>query len=98
MSNKFCGLRYYQYLCIVGNRIEDYGRGIHDLKESEVARPHHSKGYYNFPYILYKQVPLERSMSCSPTPVVLYAITYTTKIVIIFHINKSPSPTVKKSY
>ena len=38
---------YYPYLCIVGNRVEDYGRGIHYLKESEVARPHHSKGSYN---------------------------------------------------
>lgn len=27
------------YLCSVGNWIKDYGRGIHYLKESEVARP-----------------------------------------------------------
>jgi len=55
MLNKFCGLTYYPYLCIVGNLYEDYGRGIHYLKESEVACPHHSKGSY----IIYKQVPLE---------------------------------------
>ena len=47
MVRGFVYVNHIVYLCIVGNRVEDYGRGIHYLKESEVARPHHSKGLYN---------------------------------------------------
>ena len=94
MLNKFCGLTYYPYLCIVGNWIEDYGRGIHYLKESEVARPHHSKGSY----IIYKAGSLRtpHETICSP-PVTEPNHYHNTKIIIMVDINKSPYHTVKNS-
>ena len=94
MLNKFCGLTYYPYLCIVGNLYEDYGRGIHYLKESEVARPHHSKGSY----IIYKAGSLRTPHeTICPPPVTEPNHYHNTKIIIMVDINKFIPPPVKET-